>query len=447
MVQTRAARRYRASLPIELRNGTNVGAFCTYAISASGCIVCGDRPNWLPNKCSVRILRPIGEAIEIPDAVVQIRGTPGLEELHLVWELAPATTRDLVEYLRNVDVEPSADAKAGFLQSENQLIHAEVLHLENHRRLGYQFLFLLIGAYFAYTVAPFKLFERSVMTVEMMAFYAIAGLWASIIILFQCNRFLGFLAASLRRRAHLYKALACNRGWLFAHDPHYFAKSIMPLGARFDDKRAWRMPYADESEKHAQWITYNAASIYFHAFLQAVFVLGCLYYLSLMLRVYDLRIVGNEQFVKGTPDDTLDLFKMNDFRWATVCFVVVPIGWLQLMTNKAAGYHKRIWEARRITETRPNPRFVDAAFAQDHPTMHRLLERGATLALAAVSVAGAAFLYAPLRNAPYEHLQAVCLAAIIVFAVMFLTVKIAHSRAVFEAAGRTDKEIKPLRSY
>jgi hypothetical protein len=438
---SRSARRYQANLPIELKVGNRTGTFCTNLISASGCVVCGEPPDWVADVCAVRLPLPRQKTLELP-VVRATRSERG--DLHLAWELSADQAAMLTRLLRSIEVEPSADAKTHFLTRENELIHSEILHLDVERRRGNQFLMVLVAAYFAFTIAPYRVFES--ISVEMLAVYAIAGMWASVMSLLHCTRFLDFLGLSVRKRAHLYKALAGNRGWVFAHDPAYHAKGLMPLGSRYDDALAWRTSFSDNRERFAQWIKYQKSTIGHMVLLQSLFVAGCLYFASMAMRAYDLGISGGSVMVPTPKGGPLDLFDRQEFGLALAAFCLVPLGWMHLLGNKVLSFQKRVWEARRISSIRPNPRFLDGAFKDQQVELYKLFHAApwALLIYGIVALPLASSLVRArvpgLASFVYHPISLALVAAALVI------IKVVYIRATLRAASKADRDSQPIRA-
>ncbi len=443
LVPSRMSRRYRASVPIKIGVGAQEAVLCTNSLSSTGCTICGEPPVWLANQCNVALL--------LPDATLEVSGVgavrrkrDGIVELHLEWSLDAPSTQQLVAALQAVDVEPSSESKAAFLQAENALLHTEILHTEEQRRKGYQFLYLLVLAYFGYTVAPYRVFGQ--VSVEMMALYAIAGIWIALILLFHCARFFDYVGSALRRRSRLYKAMAANRGWLFAHDPYYFAKSVMPTAPTLDDLRAFKTEENDENEAVLHSVGFHFSTVAFQLVLQSFFVLGLFYFLSLLVRAYDLRLVAKIRIVPLEATGQHDLFKLDYFTVALCGGSLLLYLWLQFFGGKVMSFEKRVWESQRLSTRRPNPRFPSQAFFRAHPAIV-IAGRAGVWLLVSVGVLSLGLFSPSVRsNAGLLIIHLLDARLVLGLAAVFLAIKALSVISHVREADREDKGAKPVRS-
>jgi hypothetical protein len=261
-MSTRFARRYQASIPLEAvvemkgETGTVVAhrILCSHEISTNGCVICVDPQDEIIGVQSVHIHVGGGKTIDIV-----VDGKPIVSEsrdvARLAWKSLHAhDAARLVRYLERVPHGVPQDAKADFLESENSVMHNEIMNIESRRQRGFHLLFLLIAAYFAYLAAPYRVFSgANGMSSEQLLLFGFVGVWVSVMLCFHCIRFQDFLSRANRRISHLYRSIGANRGWVFAHDPHYFTRTVMPLGTQFDSWRARCVPTETAHEFAKHW--------------------------------------------------------------------------------------------------------------------------------------------------------------------------------------------------
>lgn len=151
---------------------------------------------------------------------------------------------------------------------------------------------------------------------------------------------------------------------MFSNDGSYYGKSLFPMGATYDDSRSWGKNKDDKMEKFASNISYRSSTTIFHFLVQALFAFGMILFLSVILRA----VLEKEELLTGG----FRLFDANYF-WRTYsggCMLLLI--WIQNCANGCQHYKRRVWEARRISAGRPNPRFTGAGLRQEQPDFYRI---------------------------------------------------------------------------
>lgn len=250
----------------------------------------------------------------------------------------------------------NTDEKIKYIIEEQRLLVESINFLESGKRSGYRFLFLLVGAYFAYLSAPYKFLPVS--STEMAVVYAIVGIWASAMIFHHSDRFLHFLGIKVRRKTFFYRAISANRAWIFKDDMGYAGITVFPPRINFEEPRVRNL-----RERFAETIDYNASTTLFIFFLQALFTFGATYFISIFLRALEQKdFIANGQLV---------LFDAGYFKRTLVAFNFLIIGWIQFSGNECSHFQRMIWEARRITAERPNPQCLGKAFGESQPVLYK----------------------------------------------------------------------------
>ncbi len=366
--------RFRAYVPILVRSGQNAQVLVPHDVSTSACYF-DFPPSLAPGTYSVEIALNGTTPIEIakaryfthppPTSGQKTEGPPGFG---LRWNLTGNDAARLFGLLQAQSSQPSTDSKVAYLASEQSSLIQAIRGIGEQKQKGYRFLFTLVAAYFAYLSAPLHFTFR---TVEQAAFYAAGGLWGSVILVHYSARFLDWLGRSVRRSAFLVKALAANRSWIFDNDGSYYAKSLFPSGTTYDDARAWTWMRDENSdltdiERFPYRIEYNWSTTFFHFLVQALFAFGALQFLSIILRALrDPTSLFGADF---------RLFDGRSFSDVYSTFAIILLIWIQVCGNGCSHYQQCIWEARRISIDRPNPKFTGKAFREQHPALNGLFK-------------------------------------------------------------------------
>lgn len=362
-ITRRGDRRFRAYVPLRIYGQGGVQTLVPRDISISSCYFDFENQTFVSDGLYNLEIAFAGDAetIKITDARVFRRDS--LPGFGFKWQLAPADSARLFSFLLRQSNEPSTHSKVLYIVNEQKCLFQAFRDIADQKQKGYKFLFGLIAAYFIYLAAPLHFFE--IKSVEQATFYALGGVWASLILLFHCFRFLNWLGISVRRKAFLVHAMAGNRAWVFVNDGSYYSKSIFPMGARYDDARVWGQQ--KEPTKHELFplaINYRGSTTIFHLFVQAIFAAGLILFLSIIIRV----IVEKGESVVGG----FRLFDSHFFALGYSGFCIFLLLWIQNCTNGCAQYQRRVWEARRISASRPNPRFTGKGLKREQPELYKI---------------------------------------------------------------------------
>jgi hypothetical protein len=360
--------RFRAYVPVVIYSGQVPQVLVPHDISTSGCYF--DVPPQIgKGKYHIQILVNGTAPIDISDAEFgQHEPAPPISGFYLKWTLDADNTAKLFQFLKDQSNQPSTDAKVAFLTNEQGNLVQAMREIGEQKQKGYRFLFVLVAAYFGYLAAPLHFTFK---TVEQAAFYASGGVWASVVLLHHSVRFLSWLGRSVRRNAFLGKAVAANRSWVLDNDGSYYAMSLFPSGTMYDDARSWtwindknapRLRNESAVKRMESFpfnVEYNWSTTFFHFLVQALFVFGAMQFLSIIERTFrdPLTLVGND----------FRLFDGRSFSDVYSTFSIVVFAWILICGNACTRYQQRVWEARRISFDRPNPRFTRKAF-REHQT-------------------------------------------------------------------------------
>jgi hypothetical protein len=357
MLTKRKHKRFRADIPIQLalEDGA-VHLLVPSVISVGGCFFDFPLPFDPGSKLTrVSIILATGEEVILdkPKLRKQSAGYFNTGELTgsvLTWDLPPDSIGKLESEIFARRIEPSTNKKVDFLISEQrELLHA-IEQLEKGKHSGYKFIFTTIFAYMIFVSVPYQF--PSFAGRELAGAYAIGGVWVSIALVFYADRFLRFIGTSYRRKAHYYKALSLNRSYIFANDGEYYRRTIFPLGILYDDARTWSYSSTKSKRKLEYFpgdMYYATFTTLYFLFIESLFVFGCFYFISIII-----KITSGEELV--TADSQINFFSFEHLGEALVSFSLILFGWLQITGNECAHYQRNIWEAKRITVSRPNVR-------------------------------------------------------------------------------------------
>jgi hypothetical protein len=350
---SRRDRRFRTYVPLHVTTKDGAcHAIVPRDISASGCYF--DYKNAGFNagetECKVKIIFDDGSPLEFDATSKQL--DPGFR---VTWTLNAEDSARLHAFLLKKSSEPSTYAKAAYINWEQRNICVMLRDIEDRKHKAYTFLYAIVGAYFVYLAAPLHLFTPS--TPQHVGVYALGGIWVSLIMLYHSMRFFSWLGSITRQRAFLYHALETNRSWIFANDGSYYAKTVYPLGTRYDETRV------SQDRPFALDIKSNWASPLFQCGIQALFAIGLVLFISIGLCAMRDPDHINDSF-KAT------VFSNQCFRATLVGLVGLPLCWINFWGNTTSRYHKYIWEARRISPQRPNPKFPENVLKKDLPPVH-----------------------------------------------------------------------------
>jgi hypothetical protein len=119
-------------------------------------------------------------------------------------------------------------------------------------------------------------------------------------------------------------------------------------------------------------LDYNWSTTVFHFFVQALFAFGALQFLSIIERARrdPTSLFGGD----------FRLFDGKSFGDVYSTFAIILLVWIQVCANGCAHYQQHIWEARRVSVDRPNPRFRGTAIRAQYPILYGIFQAGMVLA-------------------------------------------------------------------
>jgi len=356
--------RFRAQIPLLCESRGEVHTLIPKNISTSGCFFDFSRPEFLSDGTyNVKIPLDTDFVIEVKEAKLSLRRPHGFR---FEWQLPAQDEARLLAYLQLKNERISTHAKVLFLVNEQKAFFQGFRDIAEQKQKGYRFLFGLIAAYCVYLSAPFHIFE--IKSAEQLGFYGIGGFWASVILIYHCLRFLHWLGINVRRKALFVHAMAANRAWVFENDPSYYGKSVLPMGSRYDDARAWSPQSSlGLEELFPLSIGYRGSTTIFHFMVQSFFAFGMILLLSVFARSILDKSLDESAFAHG--------FRIFDARYFLATYSAASIlllGWVHSCGRAFAQYQRRVWEARRISSERPNPRFTGRGLIKEQPLIHKL---------------------------------------------------------------------------
>lgn len=354
--------RFRARIPLLCESRGVVHTLIPRNISTSGCYFDFNRPEFLSDGAyDIEIPLEGTSTIAVKAAEIKARPPHGFG---FDWELSAEDQVKLFAFLEHKSEHPSSHAKVLFLVNEQRSYFQGFRDIAEQKQKGYRFLFGLIAAYCLYLSAPFHFDIKSV---EQLAFYAVGGVWASVMLIFHCLRFLHWLGISARRKALLIHAMSANRAWVFENDSSYYAKSILPMGSRYDDARAWTPKDSiGREELFPLGISYRGSTTIFHFLVQAFFALGMVLFISILARAIFDKTLSNKDFGSGD----IRLFDMSYFLASYSACSILLLGWIHACGRACGQYQRRVWEGRRISSERPNPRYTSRGLKRQQPILH-----------------------------------------------------------------------------
>lgn len=367
MEARRLHQRYRCSAPLFVEVRGKTYPVIPQDIAIGGCYS-SSPPQWELHGLPDRVRIPVSGNRQIETSDVEfkerIQSPPPYKRNNsgfvLKWRLNEADGLALEEHIRAKSAESSISDKTAYVIEEQRMLVGQIDSIEQSKRHRTQLLYTLIIAYLAYLVAPFKVLPN--ITSQAAAFYALGGVWVALALLVHSDRHLHFLGVAFRQKAYLLCAINANRGYVFASDPHFFNNTIMPIGIGYPRSRAWS--YSTDSRlRRVETLTSQIRSSWYPTlhilFLQLVFLAGLFHFAGMLLRtIYVPSGITADVGGHAHPE----LFSMPHFVWAIVAFQVVAVIWIQFVGNTCVHYHRALWEAKRISVERPNPRATGEAF-------------------------------------------------------------------------------------
>ena len=386
MVTKRQYPRYRAIVPLEFlydppatRPPTppppvDVQILTPDDIGLGGCYF-SSPPTWLRRNSVPQSVRIPVDSTYVSAEITNFVDTYDLDQpeneaklptgLRVAWRVNPlADLSRLDTKLRATCSAPSTSDRLSFLTTEQRNFSTYLANIERSKFQRTTLLMTILVAYLGYLVAPYKLADGFAR--EAGAFYAIAGLWLSLVCLVHGNRYLHFLGTISRNKAFVLTAMNANRSYVFGNDPYYYTRTVFPLGPRYDAGRSWISDRANGStEQPESRFVSGQSSLYpsaFIALIQLLFLGGLFHFSSILARIF-----SNGPPFSGPPGpagskSSLELFSSAYFISTCALLSFVAVGWIQLMGNRIIKYEQMVWEMRRIQPLRPNPRATGEAW-------------------------------------------------------------------------------------
>jgi hypothetical protein len=358
------------------------------------------------------------------------------------WQAKEDDEPKLDAFFRNRAAPSPCPVKASYIVKELEETSKAISDLETAKHQRLQFLMALTIAYAGFLVAPYKVLAN--ITPQAAVFYALAGVWLSVVCLAMSDRYLDFVGSALRQKATLFAAINSNRAYLFANDSHYYDRSVFPLGVAYDSSRAWS--YSTEARQRSQELYPGRArsSLYptlLVNFVQIGFVAGFYHCISILMQVAD-----RQEIVQAGG---LAWFRWGYYSAAFAIFFAIALLWIHFIGNTCLHYHQARWEAHRIRPQRPNPRATGEAWRKSkyNRWVVRPLVGIAWLGVSAplFSIAAAAWAKKALVNTPLSiYYLGNWLAATLVL--LFLALKYLYVKASLECERDSDKRIIPVRA-
>jgi hypothetical protein len=272
--------------------------------------------------------------------------------------------------------------KIEFITREQDYLLRDIRHREESRLSRVRLLFVMILAYLAYLIAPYKFLPTHV-NAEFAAFYALGGIWAAISLTVYTQRLVRFCGVSFRNKVMAYKAINLNRAYLFANDDAYYNHTIFPIGETYDESRVWSYSTNSDQNRNEKYPSEVPKSGYppmYFFFLEGLFVGGLIHFIGMLVRAFSgssfmldeqvvslslsnliLRIFPTASILTSGHISSLDLFSKEYFQISFIGSIGIIVLWIQLAGNQCLRYHRLVWEAKRIKIERPNPRYTGRA--------------------------------------------------------------------------------------
>lgn len=239
-----------------------------------------------------------------------------------------------------------------FLAAEQAAYLAAIPALEDGKRKNLQLLFLLSAAFLAFIGAPYQI-DRPISS-EKVVFYTFCGLALCATLIFHSLRMLDGLGRAVRRRAFLYQAICTNRAWVMRNHPEFFVMTVFPRGSYYEEEKTVKHKSEGRSpESPPNRFVYNLSTTTFVALIQLVFVLGAVYFVSLLITATQTT---GETFPQNQIGG-LNLLQVSRVEQAFFYFYAPIMLWVQFVCNACAHYQQAVWEAKRLCAERPNPVF------------------------------------------------------------------------------------------
>jgi hypothetical protein len=294
--------------------------------------------------------------------------TPNVVSFALTWKGSAPERRVLEELSREESEEPTREKRIDYLSQELKVLGDHLAGLENAKHSRLQFVLALVAGYLAYLIAPFKAMPEA--GASLAIFYALGGIWLSVSILAYTDRYLNFLRIAYRRKGELYRAIEGNRAYMFGHDPHYCVRSYLSVGSA----PVLSMAGPPDTKRATGGRASHYYPTLFIFFVQCLFLLGCFHFASLIVRAADNPFV---QFMAVLPDNPRSYqspyFDWHSFMTAFVMFSGFGLIWIQIAGNSCLHYYQAVFEVKRMSPLRRNPRATGGPFRREKPVYRALV--------------------------------------------------------------------------
>ncbi len=366
---------------------------------------------------SLKVLTNENISVKNPRIIPHCNGDEGCA---VSWEIDGKHAAQFDQHLREKCGSIGDAEKIEYIKAEQSYLTQAIQSGEEAKEKRMRSVYLLVVAYLALAIVPMRL-DASQITREFLSFYSIAGLWGSVGILVYLMRHLRFLGNHYRRKSMYYKALNLNRAYVFDGDYKFYEGTVFPMGVHYAANRQGPLPpqQTQGAERHFLWYP-----SFYMIFIQALFVAGMLHFLGMILRALD-----TSGFTAGGILREGGLFSVKYFRIAATSFLIVVIGWLQMSCTHCMFYSRKVWEARRMDVTLPDPRCPRLC-----ETLPAIAKRYRYFGfLLAILAAAQIFYVFPIVRDEYQYVSSVLVwwfhpFTAIVLAVLFFVMKIFYTK-------------------
>ncbi len=361
--------RFRSSIPISVTDhGAALPRFLVPEnISAVGCYFSHQLHNQPPPRrvSSVTISLPNGKHLTCGNVDVVERVDPldrtkkPSRGLALSWDLSPTDLHELDHYIRSCSIGPDTSDRVKFVRDEQTSLYNRLTQLETSRHGRWQLFMTVVLVYLGFLAAPAR-FDVPLNSPEAF-FYGVAGIWGSLALLVMSDRLLEFLGSSTREHATIRNAIHTNRAYVMGNDVQFYDSTVLPLGVTYDPSRSWSYLREGRSRLAETYPHTFRSSLYptlYIMLLQVLFLGGIYHFIAMLVNIRSTELPTHT----NGPIPRIDVFQ------PTVTYAVFVAGnaltllWFQLAGNCCLHYHQALWESRRISPERPNPRVTGNAF-------------------------------------------------------------------------------------
>lgn len=214
-----------------------------------------------------------------------------------------------------------------------------------------KFIYTLLAAFVAFSSAPIGLGSDPGADIRLA--YGCTGFFFSLTIIYFISRHILIISSSLKNNLRYYKQINLIRG--IAQRDGFLTDSDLVLPAGL----VYREPNSDDPDRHPGKAIEDSKTVpLFYSFIGSFLVAASYFFLAVVWKAWPEAITDHtslEQTVTG-----VNLFRTQAFFDATLAFSPVAYFYIHFQRNFCLSFHRKVWEAKRISPDRQSPKFPDS---------------------------------------------------------------------------------------